>query len=159
MLPGVDGELAGLVVLVEGEGLTLSAAWKARAVNYNRWLRHYPQVGNARDAMARVLWGDPSVSTSRSSSHAGSSFLLACAHAHMFKQADMRCIVCTRRVLGFGNSKLPVFAPGFAVHTQHSTTDFAPFALMHDGQRGPLAFLHNMVFLRKAGLNVTSILS
>lgn len=113
MLPGVDGELAGLVVLVEGEGLTLSAAWKARAVNYNRWLRHYPQVGNARDAMARVLWGDPSVSTSRSSSHAGSSFLLACAHAHMFKQADMRCIVCTRRVLAFGNSKFPVFAPGF----------------------------------------------
>ena len=35
-------ELAGLVILVEGEDLALSADWKKKAVNRNRWLKHCP---------------------------------------------------------------------------------------------------------------------
>ena len=60
-LPGCDGELAGLVILVEGADLTLSADWKAKAVCWHRWLRHYPGEGDTRNAMAKVLWGDPTV--------------------------------------------------------------------------------------------------
>ncbi len=63
-LPGSDGELAGLVILVEGADLTLSADWKAKAGSWNRWLRHYPGEGDTRNAMAKVLWGDPTVSHS-----------------------------------------------------------------------------------------------
>ena len=57
-------EPAGLVILVEGEDLTLNAHWKARAVSYNRWLQHLPQKGEAKLVMAKVLWGDSEVSCS-----------------------------------------------------------------------------------------------
>ena len=106
-LPVSNGELAGLVILVEGADLTLSADWKAKAVCWCRWLRHYPGEGDTRNAMAKVLWGDPTVGNSSfnlspqpSSPARRFPFLLVCACVHILVQARVRFPRCTWFHLG-----------------------------------------------------------